>query len=95
MENLSSSINDELVEFSEDNLVICDMKNRNISIMGKILMTMGHRELEVLSLSWEAAFCHIYELDQNVTVDFSSKIRNFRSPKFQSLITWPVFNRFL
>jgi len=82
MEIQSSSISDELVEFSEDNLVICDIKNRNISIMGKILMTMGHREVEVLSLSWEAAFGLIYGLDQNVTVDRFKKLFN-KKTKFE------------
>ena len=63
MELRNTLIADEIIEFSEDNLVICDIKNKNFKITGKILDTMGHRDVEELVLSWEAAFALVYGLD--------------------------------
>jgi diguanylate cyclase (GGDEF)-like protein len=74
MELRNTLIADEIIEFSEDNLIICDIKNKNFKITGKILDTMGHRDVEELVLSWEAAFALVYGLDTRGIVDRWQKL---------------------
>lgn len=82
MEFNNALITDEINEFSEDNLVICDIKDRNFKISGNILVTMGHSDVEELILSWDAAFGIVYGLDTRGIVDKWKKLMN-KNKKFK------------
>jgi diguanylate cyclase (GGDEF)-like protein len=82
MEYKHALITDEIIEFSEDNLVICDIKNKEFKINGNILVTMGHSDVEELILSWDAAFGIVYGLDTRGIVDKWEKLMN-KNKKFK------------
>ena len=82
MEFKHALITDEIIEFSEDNLVICDIKNKEFKIYGNILVTMGHSDVEELILSWDAAFGIVYGLDTRGIIDKWEKLMN-KNKKFK------------
>ena len=69
MGNYDKIVEEQIKEFSEDNLVICDIKNKLFRIQGKIVQTMGHSDVEQIVLNWEAAFKLVYGIDTKGIVD--------------------------
>ena len=74
MRNYDERVKDQISEFSEDNLVLCDIKNKLFKISGKIVETIGHGDVKEITLDWEAAFSLVYGLDTRGLVERWQKL---------------------